>query len=71
MPLTMRSKPRLNGPQIAGAGDGAFGEDADHVAGGELLARGADGLHHAAAMGLIHRDGFDPCGRTNSALGES
>ena len=37
--------------EIAGAGDRTFCENTDHAALGELLARGADGLHHAAAMG--------------------
>ena len=46
----------LEGQHVAGAADGAFGEDADDVAGGEFAARGADGFHRVARAAGAHRD---------------
>ena len=48
----------LEGQHVAGAADGAFGEDADDVAGGEFAARGADGFHHVAGAAGAHRNGI-------------
>ena len=38
----------FEGEHVAGAADGAFGEDADDVAGGDFMARGTDGFDHVA-----------------------
>ena len=46
----------LEGQHVAGTADGAFGEDADDVAGGELAARGADGFHGVAGSAGAHRN---------------
>ncbi len=40
----------LEGQHVAGAADGALGEDADHVAGGQFAARGADGVAPCRAV---------------------
>src|SRR5450759_3084672 len=47
----------FEGPHVAGAADGALGENADDVAGGDFPARGADGFHHVARAAGAHRDG--------------
>ena len=52
------SSPRLNGSMLPVRREGAFGKNADHMTGGQLAARGADGFDDVARTVGVHGNGI-------------